>query len=121
MRVFKAAIKEVHRCVKVDPNMCSQVPKSGEVWCEGARLCMNPTSPNFNLRAAKRFLVFAAQFTPQYGDSFIEQMRLKMLIMGIDDAEVIKTVEKVHHTTLFMLAALRGLNGASALCLCRIV
>ena len=42
-----------------------QVPKSGEVWCEGARMHMNPLSPYFDLDTAGRFLDFAVQFTPQ--------------------------------------------------------
>ena len=42
-----------------------EVPKSGEVWCEGARLCLNPFSPCFDLDAARIFLDFAIEFTPQ--------------------------------------------------------
>lgn len=62
------------------------VPKSGEVWCEGARLCLNPFAPGyFNLETAKRFLHFAMQFTPQYGDSFIEYLRLQMIIEGTSE------------------------------------
>jgi hypothetical protein len=38
-----------------------QVAKSGEVWCEGARLRMNPLSPHFNLVEARRYLDFAIQ------------------------------------------------------------
>jgi tetratricopeptide (TPR) repeat protein len=57
-----------------------EVPKSGEVWCEGARIHMNPLLSTFSLTAAGRFLSFAIQFTPQYGDSFIEYMRLVMLL-----------------------------------------
>lgn len=77
---FKRAIKEV--------------PKSGEVWCEGARLCLDPTSSRFNLKAAKRFLQFAINFTPQYGDSFIEYMRLKMLVSGSDqDSSIDKLIQ----------------------------
>ena len=44
------------------------VAKSGEVWCEGARIYLNPTS-RYN---AKKCLNLAVYFTPQYGDSFIE-------------------------------------------------
>ena len=55
------------------------VPKSGEVWCEGARIFLNPFSPTFDLQAAARHLSFAARFTPQYGDSFLEQLRLDMI------------------------------------------
>lgn len=58
-------------------------PKSGEVWCEGARLCMNPFGENaafFDLEQASRNLTFALRFTPQYGDSFVEQLRLQILL-----------------------------------------
>ena len=72
--IFRTAIKSV--------------PKSGEVWCEGARICLNPYAPRyFNLKAAKRFLNFAHTFTPQYGDSFIEYLRLKMIIEGMDEPQ----------------------------------
>eukprot|EP00808_Paulinella_micropora_P032341 g67634.t1 len=73
MKMFRRAIKEV--------------PKSGEVWCEGARIRLDPTSPYFNLKAAHKFLKFAIEFTPQYGDSFIEFLRLKMLLLGRNAAE----------------------------------
>jgi len=64
------------------------VPKSGEVWCEGARLCLNPYAPRyFNLKEARRFLGYAMHFTPQYGDSFIEYLRLEMIIAGMPDAQ----------------------------------
>ena len=66
MRVFQQALLEV--------------PKSGEVWCEGARICLNPYSAHFNLKVARNFLDFAIEFTPQYGDSFIEYLRLLMLL-----------------------------------------
>ena len=65
MKVLKLALKSV--------------PKSGEVWCEGARISLNPFCPTFDLQAASRHLVFAARFTPQYGDSFLEQLRLDMI------------------------------------------
>ena len=50
------------------------VAKSGEVWCEGARIFLNPISKHFNPLNAQRCLHFAVYFTPQYGDSFIEVM-----------------------------------------------
>lgn len=56
------------------------MPKSGEVWCEGARICLNPFSAHFNLETARKNLDFAIEFTPQYGDSFIEYLRLLMLL-----------------------------------------
>lgn len=48
------------------------VAKSGEVWCEGARIFLNPCSSLFSLSNAARCLNLAVFFTPQYGDSFIE-------------------------------------------------
>lgn len=46
---------------------------------KGARIYLNPFSPTFDLQAASRHLSFAARFTPQYGDSFLEQLRLNMI------------------------------------------
>lgn len=56
-----------------------EVPKSGEVWCEGARIRLNPFSRFFDLDKAEEYLNYAIQFTPQYGDSFIELMRVYLL------------------------------------------
>lgn len=53
-----------------------KIPKSGEVWCEGARLLMSPVSHKFDLDKAEKYLNFAIQFTPQYGDSFLELYKL---------------------------------------------
>jgi len=55
------------------------VPKSGEVWCEGARIHLNPFSRTFDLQRASRHLFFATKFTPQYGDGFLETLRLLIL------------------------------------------
>jgi hypothetical protein len=55
------------------------VPKSGEVWCEGARLFLSPALPHFDLRRARECLAFAAHLTPQYGDTFLELQRLEIL------------------------------------------
>lgn len=48
------------------------VAKSGEVWCEGARIFLNPTSRLFHIQNAAKCLNFALFFTPQYGDTIIE-------------------------------------------------
>lgn len=91
MRVFSHALRHV--------------PKSGEVWAEGARLHMNPCSPYYDTVEAGRCLMFGLQvcacaavglkrtcdrrppmrmlvlqFTPQYGDSFVEWLRLCLLV-----------------------------------------
>jgi tetratricopeptide (TPR) repeat protein len=55
------------------------VPKSGEVWCEGARIHFNPFSRTFDLTRARRHLFFATKFTPQYGDGFLETLRLEIV------------------------------------------
>jgi hypothetical protein len=55
------------------------VPKSGEVWCEGARIHLNPFARTFDLPRARRHLFFATKFTPQYGDGFLETLRLEIL------------------------------------------
>ena len=58
-----------------------EIPKSGEVWCEGARISMANSSANrnFNYEHSENYLNFAIQFTPQYGDSFIEMLKLYTL------------------------------------------
>jgi len=61
LTVFKEALQEV--------------PKSGEVWCEGARIYLTQG----NWVEARRYLEFAIHFTPQFGDSFIEYLRLELL------------------------------------------
>jgi hypothetical protein len=33
----------------------------------------------YNLEKAKKYLEFAIQFTPQYGDSFLELLRLSLI------------------------------------------
>lgn len=48
------------------------VAKSGEVWCEGGRIFLNPGSSLFSVHNAQYCLNLAVYFTPQYGDSFIE-------------------------------------------------
>lgn len=48
------------------------VAKSGELWCEGARIFLDPTSPHFSLHNAQIALNYAVIFTPRYGDTFIE-------------------------------------------------
>lgn len=55
------------------------VPKSGEVWCEGARIHLNPFSTTFDIDRARRHLYFATKFTPQYGDSFVEGIKLEVI------------------------------------------
>jgi tetratricopeptide (TPR) repeat protein len=55
------------------------VPKSGEVWCEAARVHLNPFSRTFDIPMARRHLSFATKFTPQYGDGFLETLRLEII------------------------------------------
>jgi hypothetical protein len=44
----------------------NEVPKSGEVWCEGARICLRRGQWN----DAKEYLNFAIRFTPQVSPHF---------------------------------------------------
>lgn len=58
----------------------SRCPKSGEIWCEGSRSHLNPALLDcFDLTSVQRYLCFAAQFTPQYGDTFLESLRLEIV------------------------------------------
>ena len=54
------------------------VPKSGEVWCEGARMHMR----HGRYAEARQCLQHATLFTPQYGDSFVEYLRVDLLEHG---------------------------------------
>ena len=58
LRIFRCALRHV--------------AKSGEVWCEGARIFLNPSSRYFSLPNAAKCLNYAVFFTPQYGDTFFE-------------------------------------------------
>mmetsp|Transcript_20983 Transcript_20983/g.37890 ORF Transcript_20983/g.37890 Transcript_20983/m.37890 type:complete len:1660 (-) Transcript_20983:315-5294(-) len=78
------------------------VPKSGEVWCEGARIHLNPFVPTFDMDTARRHLCFATKFTPQYGDSFVETLRLQLLIKWItpiSDIFLETMIERVNAVT----------------------
>ena len=57
-----------------------EVPKSGEVWTEGARCRLNPMHlSSFDVGNAQKFLSFAIQFTPQFGDTFMEVLRIEVI------------------------------------------
>eukprot|EP00466_Bigelowiella_natans_P008385 jgi/Bigna1/78734/fgenesh1_pg.56_\ len=79
---LERAVRSDEEAFQAIKQAVSQVPKSGEVWCEAARAYLNPLSKNFSLTSAKRCLEFAVRFTPQYGDSFVEKLRLERLISG---------------------------------------
>jgi len=57
----------------------SHVPKGGEVWLEAARLHLNPVRGAYSTARAAQCLALATLFTPQYGDCFIEWLRLDVL------------------------------------------
>ncbi|GKT29890.1 Pre-mRNA-splicing factor Syf1-like protein [Aduncisulcus paluster] len=58
-------------------------PKSGEAWVEMARVRMNPLySSCFSLDEAAKALEYAMLFTEQYGDVFIELLRLYTIRYG---------------------------------------
>jgi len=80
-----ASLVQLHH-LEGDTAQCSSlrlalrvVPKSGEVWCEGARIHLNPFSSMFDLEKARSHLYFATKFTPQYGDSFLETLKFELL------------------------------------------
>lgn len=72
----ECALKAFHQSLR-------HVAKSGEVWCEGARIYLNPTSRHFDPLNASKCLNFAVFFTPQYGDSFIEALRLAIITSDV--------------------------------------
>jgi tetratricopeptide (TPR) repeat protein len=82
-RVQLEAFVGVDRQIEILRKAIGAVPKSGEVWCEAARIALNPLTPYFNLSSAKKYLEFAYRFTPQHGDSLVEMLRVEMLIRGL--------------------------------------
>jgi hypothetical protein len=50
---------------------------------EAARVHLNPLAPVFDLARAARCLAYAAAFTPQYGDTFAEQLRHALLTVAV--------------------------------------
>ena len=40
----------------------------------------HPQNTYYDLEMARKYLEFAIQFTPQYGDSFLEMLKLSMLL-----------------------------------------
>jgi tetratricopeptide (TPR) repeat protein len=81
-RVQLEAFVRVERQIEMLRKAVHAVPKSGEVWCEAARIALNPLTPYFNLASAKKYLEFAYRFTPQHGDSLVEMLRSEMLMKG---------------------------------------
>ena len=67
-----------------------KIPKSGEVWCEGARIALSNHSCNkyYDINQATKYLEFAIQFTPQYGDSFLELLRASKLISASETTRI---------------------------------
>ncbi|TNJ27396.1 hypothetical protein GMRT_11272 [Giardia muris] len=51
-------------------------PKSADVWIEIARFYLNPTYDSFSLSIAEEAIAKAVYYTPQYGDTYIEWLRL---------------------------------------------
>lgn len=69
--------QDFHEVYNTFKQAVNEISKSGEVWCEGARLYLtnHPANPYFDVSVALKYLDFAVQFTPQYGDSFLEVIR----------------------------------------------
>jgi len=90
----------------------SEVPKSGEVWCEWGRCTLN--TQTFDISQSLRSLCFANQFTLQYGDTFVEYIRVELL------AQVLlpRVLEALNLPLLsFLKAHLQCARGASLMCL----
>ncbi|KAK8885687.1 hypothetical protein M9Y10_041139 [Tritrichomonas musculus] len=83
-RVQLEAFNSAESQITVLKNAIQAVPKSGEVWCEAARIALNPQTEYFNIQSAKQFLEFAYRFTPQHGDSLVEMLRVEILEKGFD-------------------------------------
>lgn len=69
-------------------------PKSGEVWCEMARFKSNPLNPMYSLRSANEAVKNAIRFTPQYGDTFIEGIKITILDYGFISSKLNRLIEQ---------------------------
>ncbi|CAM9266433.1 unnamed protein product, partial [Ectocarpus fasciculatus] len=86
IQLFSKSLSQMRSIRKLVTRLAlEEVPKSGECWCEAARTAMNPFDykTEFDLSSAHRCLAYAILFTPQYGDSFIERVRLELLCQVI--------------------------------------
>lgn len=52
----------------------------------------HPANKHYDLNQAEKYLEFATQFTPQYGDSFLEMMRLNFLLGQPDKNAALKRI-----------------------------
>lgn len=79
--------------------------KCGELLCEGARLCLNPFSTFFDLDRAESYLKKSIEITPQFGDSFLEMIRLRVIKSGsdakIDDIIFYAALNRSHYGNLW--------------------
>lgn len=104
MRLFKQALREV--------------PKSGEVWCEGARIALHLG----HYEQARKFLDFSLHFTPQYGDSLVEYLRLELLEAG-DQTDTSKLYQVPSPYLLLplvlLLSSFSGLNVSICAAMCK--
>ena len=81
-RVQLESFISVESQINVLKSSIQSVPKSGEVWCEAARIVLNPLTEYFNTESARQYLDFAYRFTPQHGDTLIELLRVELLEKG---------------------------------------
>eukprot|EP00825_Cyclidium_porcatum_P031062 TRINITY_DN3285_c0_g4_i3.p1 TRINITY_DN3285_c0_g4~~TRINITY_DN3285_c0_g4_i3.p1 ORF type:complete len:338 (-),score=51.24 TRINITY_DN3285_c0_g4_i3:284-1297(-) len=83
-------IANLDEAYKIFIQAIHQVPKSGEIWCEGARLCLNPFGSKYNIDQANKFIQFSIHFTPQYGDPLIEMLKLTILQNNFTELKKLK-------------------------------
>lgn len=81
-RVQLEAFNGIARQINVLVESMNAAPKSGEVWCEAARIALNPMTEYFSTEAARQYLEFAYRFTPQHGDTLVEMLRMELLERG---------------------------------------
>eukprot|EP01029_Cantina_marsupialis_P011552 TRINITY_DN257398_c0_g1_i3.p1 TRINITY_DN257398_c0_g1~~TRINITY_DN257398_c0_g1_i3.p1 ORF type:complete len:1156 (+),score=411.87 TRINITY_DN257398_c0_g1_i3:175-3642(+) len=87
-------LRKPHEALHLAARALKVVPKSGEVWCDSARIFLNPSFIEempidskqrrslFNPFEAMKHLTFASKFTPQYGDTFVEMIKAEIIIEG---------------------------------------
>lgn len=80
LRLLKISQSDADFQFRVLQRALLNVPRSGEVCCEAACLFLDPLTPLFDLNRAAKYLRIAQEYTPQYGDSFLEGIRIELLL-----------------------------------------
>ena len=115
------ALQDIPKLSTVIADAIAAAPRSGEVWVEAARWFLNPLGGSYNTRMARRALGFARELTAQYGDAFIESLRLHALCLcgfaSRDDSLGLAMADPETEALAIEAAARHTIEGAHRICM----